>query len=108
MLVTFRLEESVYSFYSSHINYCCTIKGVYPYVGTRLYYSDHLKQFTKPQFSFVAEELSSSSKRYLCKISYWNNGKSKHMDSGGYHLSKLSAQECAAKRTLTREEWLCD
>lgn len=71
-------------------------------------FSKRLRQFTNPKYDFIADGSSGTSKRYLCKIKYWDKDKSKYMymDSAGYYSSKSDARECAANRVLTHEQWL--
>lgn len=70
-------------------------------------YCARLKQHTKPKFDYVTDR-SSGSTRHRCTISYLGkDGTKKYVDSG-YYTTRASAEEQAAKKVLSHENWLID
>lgn len=81
-----------------------TILHYYYHAGSGEYCA-RLKQFTRPQFAYVSDR-SSGSTRHRCTISYLKkDGSKKYVDSG-YYTTRMSAEEQAAKKILSLENWL--
>ena len=68
-------------------------------------YCTHLKEHTRPSFEYYNNQSKPGFPYCQCTITYWKDGSYKRMKSGSCP-SIESAEEKAAKKILSQENWL--